>query len=66
MKKPTKKRTARIEVYEDATGEHRWRLLAANGAIVAQGEGHATPSNARRAARGMLKAAATAVFSPER
>lgn len=62
-KKPAPKRTARIDVYEDAEGQHRWRLLAANGAIVAQGEGHTTPSNARRAARGMLKAAATAVFA---
>ena len=39
-------------VYQDALGEWRWRLLAANGAIVADsGEGYASKSNAMRAAK---------------
>lgn len=59
---PKTKRTPKVEIYPDAAGEYRWRLLAANGAIIAQGEGHSTASNARRAARGMLRAAAAAVI----
>ena len=42
---------AGIEVYEDAAGEFRWRLVHRNGNILGDsGEGYATRSNARRAA----------------
>ena len=42
----------RFDIYQDAAGEWRWRLVAANGRIVGDsGEGYATSSNARRAAR---------------
>lgn len=40
---------AKIEVYEDNAGEWRWRLVAANGKIVADsGEGYDTKGNALR------------------
>lgn len=39
----------RVDFYEDARGEHRWRLVAGNGEIVATGEGHASADDARRA-----------------
>jgi uncharacterized protein YegP (UPF0339 family) len=39
-----------IEKYEDAAGEWRWRLKAANGQIIAtSGEGYDSKSNADRA-----------------
>jgi uncharacterized protein YegP (UPF0339 family) len=41
---------AGFEVYQDAAGEYRWRLVARNGEIIADsGEGYATRSNARTA-----------------
>ena len=41
-----------IEVYQDALGEWRWRLQAANGEIVAgSGEGYTRKSDALRAAK---------------
>ena len=41
--------TARFEVYEDAAGEWRWRLVAANGNIIADsGEGYRTRQGAVR------------------
>ena len=40
----------RVTIYKDHAGEWRWRLTAANGEIVAQGEGHTTRYNAERAA----------------
>jgi hypothetical protein len=36
----------KFEVYRDSRGEYRFRLKAANGEIVAQGEGYSTKSNA--------------------
>lgn len=43
MKRP------RVEFYLDAVGEWRWRVIAANGRIVATGEGHRDRAAARRA-----------------
>lgn len=40
------------DIYQDSTGQHRWRLKAKNGRIVADsGEGYAKRSGAVRAAR---------------
>jgi len=40
-----------FQVYEDAAAEWRWRLVAANGEIIADsGEGYASKRNAREAA----------------
>ena len=54
-------RTSRFEVYEDRAGEWRWRLVHWNGNIIADsGEGYASKYNAKRAARGVMRAAPTA------
>ncbi|NUC73493.1 DUF1508 domain-containing protein [Haloterrigena sp. SYSU A558-1] len=54
-------RTSRFEVYEDRGGEWRWRLVHWNGNIVADsGEGYTSRSNAKRAARSVMRAAPTA------
>ncbi|WP_049926782.1 amphi-Trp domain-containing protein [Halopiger goleimassiliensis] len=54
-------RTSRFEVYEDRAGEWRWRLVHWNGNIVADsGEGYTSKRNAKRAARGVMRAAPTA------
>lgn len=34
----------KFEVYEDKSGEYRWRLKATNGEIIATGEGYTTKS----------------------
>ncbi|WP_435066291.1 HVO_2922 family protein, partial [Halobaculum sp. EA56] len=52
---------AGIEVYEDAAGEFRWRLVHRNGNVLGDsGEGYATRSNARRAADRFQEAAGEA------
>jgi uncharacterized protein YegP (UPF0339 family) len=33
---------AKFEIYKDAKGEFRWRLLADNNQIIASGEGYTT------------------------
>lgn len=38
-----------VEIYEDEGGEWRWRVKAANGEVVAQGEGHTSAHDAERA-----------------
>lgn len=41
--------TATFELYEDQQGEFRWRLVHANGNIIADsGEGYATRQKARQ------------------
>jgi uncharacterized protein YegP (UPF0339 family) len=41
----------RFEIYADASGSYRWRLVASNGQTVASsGESFASKANARRAA----------------
>lgn len=45
-----------FETYQDAAGEWRWRAVARNGKIVADGsEGYASQRNARRAVNRFLK-----------
>jgi hypothetical protein len=40
---------ARFELYRDSAGEWRWRLVAANGNIIADsGEGYRSKQGARR------------------
>lgn len=44
-------REKHLELYEDAADEHRWRLVAGNGEIVADsGEGYTRASDAKEAA----------------
>ncbi len=46
----------KFEVYADAGGKYRWRLVAANGQTVASsGEPFASKSNAREAAENVKK-----------
>lgn len=54
-------RTSRFEVYEDRANEWRWRLVHWNGNIVADsGEGYTSRSNAKRAARSVMRSAPAA------
>lgn len=48
---------SKIEIYQDAGGEWRWRLKARNGEIVAQGEGYKTRAGAERGAEALRRAA---------
>ncbi|AEH36320.1 amphi-Trp domain-containing protein [Halopiger xanaduensis] len=58
---PSSGRTSRFEVYQDRADEWRWRLVHWNGNIVADsGEGYTTRSNAKRAARSVMRTAPTA------
>ena len=43
-------KSVRFEVYEDVGKFWRWKLIAANGEIVAQGESHTRRNDAVRAA----------------
>jgi uncharacterized protein YegP (UPF0339 family) len=46
------KRTYDVDVYKDKAGEFRWRLVAPNGKIIADGgEGYSTRASAVRAAK---------------
>lgn len=42
-------RVAHVQIYRDRARGFRWRLRAANGRIVAQGEGHPRRADAIRA-----------------
>lgn len=52
-----------LQVYMNNPGEVRWRLIAKNGEVQANGtESFANPSNARRAAKAAQRAMAAAIF----
>ena len=52
----TRRLSMRFEVYRDKAGEHRWRLLFANGKIAADsGEGYTRREDAHRAIATILK-----------
>ena len=56
----------KFEIYADAGGSFRWRLLAANGQIVASsGESFASKANAIRAAENVRDNAAGATIEEE-
>jgi uncharacterized protein len=40
-----------VDIYQDKTGDYRWRVVAANGEIVATGEGYTTEQDAERGFR---------------
>jgi uncharacterized protein len=42
---------SKIEVYTDRAGQHRWRLKAVNGEIVATSEGYTTRHSAKQSAQ---------------
>ena len=43
-----------IDIYQDDAGEYRWKAVAGNGEIVAEGESHRDRHDAIRAALGVL------------
>lgn len=49
MPKHKARKRLRKVYYIGADGQHYWRLVARNGRIRCQGEGHPSRSNARRA-----------------
>lgn len=56
----------KFEIYSDVGGSYRWRLLAANGQIVASsGESFASKANAIRAAENVRDNAAEATVEEE-
>jgi len=44
---------SKFEIFEDAQGEFRWRLKAANGEVVASSEGYSTREAAHASAEKM-------------
>lgn len=54
---------ASVEFYEDEAGDSRWRLRAGNGEPVAEGEGHSSERDAKRAFVGMIDVAEEALVA---
>jgi uncharacterized protein YegP (UPF0339 family) len=53
--------SAKFELYKDAKGEFRWRLVASNGQAIANGgEGYKTKESARNGIESVKKNAPTA------
>ncbi|ELZ21697.1 DUF1508 domain-containing protein [Haloterrigena salifodinae] len=53
--------TATFEVFQDRAGEWRWRLVAANGNIIADsGEGYASKQGVKRGIDSVKRSAAGA------
>ncbi len=50
---------ARYEHYRSPAGDHRWRLVAANGQTVASGEGYVTRHGVLRGIQAHRRAACT-------
>ena len=54
---------AKFEVYKDAKGEFRWRLIASNGQMIATGgEGYKTKESAKNGIESVKKNAPTATI----
>ncbi|MDQ2750543.1 MAG: DUF1508 domain-containing protein [Actinomycetota bacterium] len=51
---------AKFEIYQDESGAYRFRLKAANGEVVAQGQSFGTTAEAREAIEAVKRAAAEA------
>ena len=52
---------AKFELYKDAKGEFRWRLIASNGQMIANGgEGYKTKESAKAGIESVKKNAPTA------
>jgi len=50
----------RFDTYEDSAGEHRFRLKAANGEIIATGEGYSSEANLMNGIEAVKRYAQTA------
>lgn len=55
-------KSARFEVYQDKKKGWRFRLVAANGRIIAQGESHSRKADAWRAVETLVKTAPMAKY----
>lgn len=54
---------AKFELYKDAKGEFRWRLIASNGQMIANsGEGYKSKENAKNGIDSVKKNAASATI----
>jgi uncharacterized protein len=53
---------AEFRFFIDRAGYHRWRLVAANGEIVAASEGYSSYANAIRSARRVKELASSALI----
>lgn len=53
------------EVYRDDAGQWRWRLQAANGKILASGEGHTREADAQRALETAVETAADVLLDEQ-
>lgn len=51
---------AQFQFFTDRAGYHRWRLIAANGEIMAASEGYVSHANAVRSARRVKQLASSA------
>ena len=59
------KRIASFRVYLDAGGQWRWRLVSANGRIIADSaEGYETQRNAEHAARTVIDTVRLRLWAP--
>jgi uncharacterized protein YegP (UPF0339 family) len=45
----------KFELYKDARGEFRWRLIAPNGQTIASGEGYKTKDSAKNGIESVKK-----------
>jgi uncharacterized protein YegP (UPF0339 family) len=45
----------KFELYKDARGEFRWRLIAPNGQIIASGEGYKSKESAKNGIESVKK-----------
>ena len=54
-------RTAAFELYQDRGGKYRWRLRAANGEVVAQGQSYKTRAAAKKAVDAVRRSASFAI-----
>jgi uncharacterized protein len=50
----------KFEIYKDAKGEFRWRLIASNGETIASGEGYTTKESAKNGIESVKNNAPTA------
>ncbi|NMC59347.1 MAG: DUF1508 domain-containing protein [Candidatus Methanofastidiosa archaeon] len=53
---------AKFTFFVDRAGYHRWRLVAANGEIVAASEGYTSYANAVRSAKRVQQLASNAII----
>ena len=53
---------AKFDLYKDAKGEFRWRLIAPNGEIIATGEGYKSKDGAKKGIESVKKNAPKATI----